>query len=159
MRKRGASGGGTLRRKSPQQGQRPSLSRGVMTSGAALTWGLSQSRHPEAGPLRQQGQFLLVIHGLPRDKFLGKDIHSAKDGQLDEKSHKIQIPEHQHASLSHPVANALEMDWHLGPVKAGTVVMAEVVSFVHKVHLIQNGHGISKIIFNMFWVAESVLHP
>ena len=38
MRKRGASGGGTLRRKSPQQGQRPSLPRGVVASGAALTW-------------------------------------------------------------------------------------------------------------------------
>ena len=32
MRKRGASGGGTLRRKSPQQGQWPSLPRGVVKS-------------------------------------------------------------------------------------------------------------------------------
>jgi len=40
---------------------------------------LSQSRSLEAGPLRQQSQSLLVIHGLPRDKFLGKHIHSAKE--------------------------------------------------------------------------------
>src|SRR6266849_994955 len=32
MRKRGPSGGGTFRRKSPQQGQRPSVPRGVVTS-------------------------------------------------------------------------------------------------------------------------------
>src|SRR6266566_800973 len=117
------------------------------------------SRNPKAGTLRQQGQFLLRIHGLPRDKFLGKHIHSAKEGQLDEKSHKIQVPEDQRASLSHPVADPLEMDWHLGPVEAGTVVMAEVVSLVHEVHLIHNGHGISEIILRTFWVTESVLDP
>src|SRR5216684_1715947 len=51
------------------------------------------------------------------------------------------------------------MDWHLGPVKASTVVMAEVVSFVHEVHLIHNGHRISEIILRTFWVTESVLDP
>jgi hypothetical protein len=30
-------------------------------------------------PLRQQCQSLSVIHGLPRDKFVGKHIHSAKE--------------------------------------------------------------------------------
>jgi len=39
MRKRGASGGGTLRRKSPQQGQRPSLPRGVVASGGRIDLG------------------------------------------------------------------------------------------------------------------------
>src|SRR6266403_2915006 len=117
------------------------------------------SRSLEAGPHRQQSQSLLVIHGLPGDKFLGKHIHSAKEGQLEEKSQKIQVPEDQRASLSHPVANPLEMDRHLGPVKAGTVVMAEVVSFVHEVHLIHNGHGISEIIFRTLRVTESVLDP
>jgi hypothetical protein len=100
-----------------------------------------------------------VIHGLPRDKFLGKHIRPAEEGQLDEKSHEIQVPEDQRPSLSHPVANPLEMDWHLGPVKASTVVMAEMVSFVHEVHLIDKGHRISEIIFRTFRVTESVLDP
>src|SRR6267142_786894 len=117
------------------------------------------SRSLETGPLRQQSQSLLVIHGLPRDKFLGEHIHSAKEGQLQEKSHKIQVPEDQRAGLSHPVTNPLEVDWHLGPVKAGTVVMAEVVSLVQEVHLTHNGHGISEIIFRTFWVTEGVLDP
>ena len=34
------------------------------------------------------------------------------------------------------LANPLEMDGHLGPVKAGTVVMAEAATFVHEVHFI-----------------------
>jgi hypothetical protein len=45
-------------------------------------WDLSLSRSLQAGPLRQQSQSLLVIHVLPRDKFLGKHIHSVKEGQL-----------------------------------------------------------------------------
>src|SRR5207247_10870107 len=113
----------------------------------------------QASPLRQQSQSLLVIHGLPWDKFLGKHIHSAKEGQIDEKSHKIQVSEDQRASLSHPVVNALEMDWHLGPVKAGAVMMAEVVSFVHEVHLIHNGYGIGEIISRTFRVTESEQDP
>jgi hypothetical protein len=116
-------------------------------------------KESEAGPRLQQSQSLLVIHGFPRDKFLCKHIHSAKEGQLEEKSHEIEVPEDQRASLSHPVAYPLEMDWHLGPVEASTVVMAEVVSFVHEVHLIDKGHGISEKIFGTFWVTESVLHP
>jgi len=48
---------------------------------------------PDPSSLSQQSQSLLVIHGLPRDKFLGKHIHSAKERQLEEKSEKIQIPE------------------------------------------------------------------
>src|ERR1700689_1784242 len=36
--------------------------------------------------LSQQSQSLLVTHGLPRDKFLGKHIHSPKEGQLEKKS-------------------------------------------------------------------------
>src|SRR5271165_3569893 len=51
------------------------------------------------------------------------------------------------------------MRWHLGPVKAGTVVMAEVVSLVHEVHLVHNRNGIYKIIFGMLWITEGVLHP
>src|SRR6266850_7038718 len=117
------------------------------------------SRSLEAGPHRQQSQSLLVIHGLPRDKFLGKHIHSAKEGQLEEKAHKVQVPEDQRASLSHSPANLLEMDWHVGPVKASAVVMTEVVSFVHEVHLTHNGHGISEIILRTFRVTESVLDP
>src|SRR5215510_14317661 len=113
----------------------------------------------EAGPLRQQSQSLLVIHGLPWDKLVGQNIQSAKEGQLEEKSHKIQVPEDQRAGLSHPVANPLEMDWHLGPVKARTVVMTEVVTFVHEVQLIHNGHGIREIIIGAFWITISVLDP
>ena len=44
--------------------------------GGALT---DLSSGPDAGPLRQQSQSLLVIHRLPRDKLLGKHIHSAKE--------------------------------------------------------------------------------
>src|SRR6266446_6228708 len=43
MRKRGASGGGTLRRKSPQQGQWPSLPRGVVKSARSQWPRASQS--------------------------------------------------------------------------------------------------------------------
>lgn len=42
---------------------------------------------------RQQGQSLVVIHRFPRDKFFGKHIYSSKEGQIEEKSHKIQVPE------------------------------------------------------------------
>src|SRR5258708_33634369 len=41
--------------------------------------------------LRQQSQPLFVIHGVPWDKFLAKHIHSAKESQLEEKLHKIQV--------------------------------------------------------------------
>src|SRR5262249_34796500 len=37
--------------------------------------------------------------------------------------------------------------------------MTEVVSFVHEVDFIQNGHGMRKIILGMFRVIESVLDP
>src|SRR6266851_8915640 len=97
---------------------------------------------PDPSSLSQQSQSLLVIHGLPRDKFLGQHIHSTKESQLDEKLHKIQVPKDQGAGLSHLVANPLQMGGHLGPVQARSVVMTEVVSFVHEVHLIKNGHGI-----------------
>jgi hypothetical protein len=43
------------------------------------------------------------------------------------------------------------MDRHLGPVKASTVVMAEMVSFVHEVHLMHKSHGIGEIILRTFW--------
>src|SRR5256886_9288862 len=127
-------------------------------SGCDITWSILISSL-EASPLRQQGQSLVVIHGLPRDKFLSKYIHSAQESQLHEKFHKIQVSEGQRASLSHLVANPLKMNWHLGPVKTGTVVMAEVVSFVHEVHLIHNGHGIGEIIFRTFRVTEGVPDP
>src|SRR5258707_14007603 len=109
--------------------------------------------------LRQQSQPLFVIRGLPRDKFLGKHIHSAKESQLDEKLHKIQVPKNQGAGLSHLVANPLQMGGHLGPVQARSVVMTEVVSFVHEVHLVKDGHGIYKIILGMFRVTEGMLNP
>jgi len=115
------------------------------------------SRRPRS--LGQQSQPLLVIHGLPGDKFLGQDIHSAKESQLDEKLHKIQVPKDQGAGLSHLVANTLQMGGHLGPVQARPVVMAEVVSFVHEVHLVKDGHGIYKIVSGMFRVTEGVLNP
>src|SRR5208283_1630078 len=51
------------------------------------------------------------------------------------------------------------MGWHLGPVQARSVVMTEVVSLVHEVHLIQDGHGISEIILGVFRVAEGMLNP
>src|SRR5258708_11449774 len=51
------------------------------------------------------------------------------------------------------------MDWHLGPVKASSMVVAQVVSFVQEVHLIHNRHGIRKIILRTFWITESVLDP
>jgi hypothetical protein len=54
---------------------------------------LPRSGKPEAGPLGQQNQSLFVINGLPRHKFLGQHIHSAKERQLEEKSEEIQIPE------------------------------------------------------------------
>jgi hypothetical protein len=49
---------------------------------------------PDPRSLSEQSQSLLVTHRLPRDKFLGKHIHSSKEGQLEEKSHKIQVAEH-----------------------------------------------------------------
>src|SRR5713226_1318965 len=141
------------------RGERSSL-RSVISPHVAFTRGASsRNGSRRLTSVRQQSQPLLVIHGLPRYKFLGKHIHSAKESQLDEKLHKIQVSKDQGAGLSHLVANTLEMDWHLGPVKAGTVVMAEVVPFVHEVHLIHNGHGISEIILRTFWVTESVLDP
>src|SRR5260370_17054729 len=97
--------------------------------------------------LRQQSHPLFVIRGLPRDKFLGKDIHSAKESQLDEKLHKIQVPKDQGAGLSHFVAKALHMGGHLGPMQAGPVGMTEGVSLFHEVHFIETGHGINKLIF------------
>ena len=99
-----------------------------------------------------------MIHGLPRDKFLGKHIHSAKESQLDEKLHKIQVPKDQGAGLSHLVVNPFQKGWHLGPVQAGSVVMTEVVSLVHEVHVIKDGHSICKIILGMFRVTEGVLN-
>ena len=78
--------------------------------------------------LGQQSQPLFVIHGLPRDKFLGQDIHSAKESQLDEKLHKIQVPKDQGAGLSHLVANTLQMGGHLGPVQARSVVMTKTLN-------------------------------
>ena len=47
------------------------------------------------GPLQQQRQSLFLLHRLPRNKFLGEHIHSAKQRQLEEKSKKIQVPEDQ----------------------------------------------------------------
>ena len=127
---------------------------------AASTHDASSRKGPRRlSSLRQQSQSLFVIHGLPRDKFLGKHIHSAQEGQLDEKLHKIQVPKDQGAGLSHLVANPLQMGRHLGPVQARSVVMTEVVSFVHEVHLIKDGHGICKIILGMFRVTEGVLNP
>ncbi len=41
-------------------------------------------RSLKAGSLRQQCQSLLLIHGLPRYKFLRKHILSAKESQLEE---------------------------------------------------------------------------
>src|SRR6266849_1511770 len=119
----------------------------------------SRSRSRRLSSLRQQSQSLFVIHGLPRDKFFGKHIHSAKQSQLDEKLHKIQVPKDQGAGLSHLVANPLQMSRHLGPVQPRSVVMTEVVSFVHEVHLIKDGHGICKIIFGILRVTEGVLNP
>jgi len=43
----------------------------------------------------QESQPLFVIHGLPRDKFLGKHVHPAKKSQLDEKLEKIQVAKDQ----------------------------------------------------------------
>jgi hypothetical protein len=109
--------------------------------------------------LRQQSQPLFVIDGLPRDKFLGKHIHSAQDSQLDKQLHKIHVPKDQGAGLYHLVANALQMSRHLGPMQARSVVMTEVVTFVHEVHLVKDGYGIYKIILGMFRVTEGVLNP
>jgi hypothetical protein len=39
---------------------------------------LSDSIRLQASPLRQQCQFLVVIHGFPRNKFLSEHIHSVK---------------------------------------------------------------------------------
>src|ERR1700691_5902617 len=111
------------------------------------------------GSLCEQSQALFVIHGLPGDKFFGQYIHSAQDGQLEEKLHHIQVAEDQGAGIAHFVADAVEMGGHLGPVQAGTVVMAQVVAFVHEVQLVEERNGICKIIFGMFRVAEGVLHP
>ena len=100
-----------------------------------------------------------MSHGLPGDKFLGKDIHSAEERQLDEKLHEIHVAEDQRAGLSHLVANAIQMGWHLSPVQAGSMVMAEVVPLVHEVHVIKDGHSIYKIIFGMLRITEGVLNP
>src|SRR5947207_15095302 len=50
-------------------------------SGGDFTWG-TLIGSLEASPLRYQGQSLVVIHGLPRNKFLGENIHSAQQSQL-----------------------------------------------------------------------------
>src|ERR1700739_1301380 len=109
--------------------------------------------------LRQQSQPLFVIGGLPRDKFLGKHIHSAQDSQLDKQLHKIQVAKDQGAALSHLVADGLQMGRHLGPMQARSVVMTEVVSFVHEVHLIKDGYRIYKIILGMIRVTEGMMNP
>src|SRR5713226_5364162 len=141
------------------RGERSSL-RSVISAHVAFTRGASsRNGSRRLTSVRQQSQPLLVIHGLPRYKFLGKHIHSAKESQLDEKPHKIQVPKDQGAGLSHLVANPLKMGRHLGPVQGRSVVMTEVVSFVHEVHLIKDGHGIYKIILWMFRVTEGVLNP
>src|ERR1700689_1076092 len=111
------------------------------------------------GSLCQQSQPFFVIHGLPGDKLICEHIHSAQDGQLEEKLHHIQVAEDQGAGITHLVADAVEMGGHLGPVQAGTVVMAQVVAFVHEVQLVEERHGVCKIIFGMFRIAEGVLHP
>jgi len=61
----------------------------------------------EAGPLRQQSQSLLVFMGSHGT--VSRQAHPFGEGEsAQEKSHKIQVPEDQRASLSHPVANPLE---------------------------------------------------
>src|SRR5215468_3659677 len=100
-----------------------------------------------------------MIHGLPGEQFLGKHIHSLKQSQLEKKTEEIQVLEHQRAGLLHPVANPLEMCRHLGPVKTGTMVMAKMITFIHEVDLVHDGHGICKIVVGTFWVTESVLNP
>src|SRR5277367_630447 len=109
--------------------------------------------------LSQQRKSLLVIHRLPRDKFLGQHIHSSKEGQLEKQSQKIQVAKHQGAGLSHPFTNPLELERHLGPVQASSVVMTQVVSFVHEVDLIKNGYRMRKVVFGLFRVVEGVLDP
>lgn len=100
-----------------------------------------------------------MIHGLPGDEFLGEYIHPAKQRQLHEKLHKIQVSKNQRAGFFHLVANPLQMARHLCPVQARAVVMAEVIPLVHEVHFINDGHGMREIIFGIFRVAEGVLHP
>jgi hypothetical protein len=100
-----------------------------------------------------------VIHGLPRDKFFGKHIQSAKESQLDEELHKIQVAKDQGARLSHFVANSFQMGGHLGPVQARAMVMTEVVAFVHEVYVIEDGYGIYKIIIGLIRITEGVLNP
>src|ERR1700722_16877089 len=51
------------------------------------------------------------------------------------------------------------MGRHLGPVQARSVVMTEVVSLVHEVHVVDDSHGIYKIVFGIFRVTEGVLNP
>src|SRR5712671_1704213 len=55
--------------------------------------------------------------------------------------------------------NPLEMDRHLGPVQASSVVMTKVVSFVHEVDLIKNGYSMRKVVLGPFRVVKSVLDP
>jgi len=100
-----------------------------------------------------------MIHGIPGHKFLSEHIHPAQERQLEEKFEEIQIPEDQRVGLSHPFAKALEMDGHLRPMKTRTVVVAEVVSFIHKVDFIDDGNRICEIIIGLLWVTEGVLNP
>ena len=44
-------------------------------------------------------------------------------------------------------------------MQARTVVMAEVVAFIHEVQLIKQRHGIRKKILGTFRIVESMLHP
>ena len=46
--------------------------------GRPLDRALTDSSSLESSPLRQQCQFLVVIHGFPRNKFLSEHIHSVK---------------------------------------------------------------------------------
>src|SRR3974390_960949 len=112
-----------------------------------------------ASPVCQQCQSLLMTHGIPRDKLLSKHIHPAQESQLDEKSEEIQITEDQRVRLSHPLPKPLKMDGHFAPMQTRAVVVAEVVSLVHKVHLIHDGNRIREIIIGPLRVTESVLNP
>src|SRR5262249_46836422 len=121
--------------------------------------GLRNLTNPDPSSFRQQSQLLLVSHGLPRDEFPCKHIYSPKEGQIEEKSDKIQVAEDQRPGLSHLVANPLEMDRHLSPMQASSVVMTKMESFVHEVDFIKDRHGMRKVIPWMLRVMEGVLDP
>ena len=100
-----------------------------------------------------------MIQGIPWGEFLRQDIHSSEESQFEEKSEEIQVAKDKRVRFFHPLAQPLEMAGHFGPMETRTVMVTEVVSFIHKVHLVHDSNSVREIIIRPLWVTERVLDP